>query len=366
MNLRFLDTLMEKTVVPSFTSVGSRVRSRLHAWQALESYDLTDRVVVLTGGTSGIGEAAARLYATLGATLVIIARNPSKAQQLLTQITLSSGNEAIHTVIGDLGNRDDVHRIAQEIAQRFPVVDVLAHNAGALFNQRRYAADGTDLSVELMVSTPFLLTALLLPQLGDDRAAHASTNSARPDEIQLGDTQPGLAQPGLARPDQAQSDRVRPGRVLTMSSGGMYTQGLNVDGLQMSDDQYQGAQQYARAKRAQVILNELWAERIDPQRVVFHALHPGWVETPGITEALPGFSRILSPLGLLRNAREGADTMVWLSADDLPTHCTGKFWHDRAVRTIDMSATTRALDTRQRREQLWQWCEAHTGWQFDT
>lgn len=96
-----------------------------------------------------------------------------------------------------------------------------------------------------------------------------------------------------------------PARVLTMSSGGMYTQPLKVGGLQMSDERYQVAKQYALAKRAQVVLNAMWADRVPRKEVVFHALHPGWVDTPGITEALPGFSRMLSPLGLLRKADMG-------------------------------------------------------------
>ena len=77
----------------------------------------------------------------------------------------------------------------------------------------------------------------------------------------------------------------------------MYTATLDVDGLQMPDTSYQGAQQYARAKRAQVSLNATWATKVAHDECVFHALHPGWVATPGISEALPKFSRLLGPLG---------------------------------------------------------------------
>jgi len=240
--------------------------------------------------------------------------------------------------MGDLGQREDVHHIANEIATRFPVIHILAHNAGALFNSRKRAANGTDLSIELMVSTPFLLTGLLLPQLvaaSNPMSAHQTSTSP--------------------------SDN-HPARVLTMSSGGMYTEALSVSGLEMDDASYQGAQQYARAKRAQVILNEMWAERIPESSVVFHSLHPGWVKTPGITEALPGFSKVLGPLGLLRTPREGADTLVWLSADDIAGKCSGKFWHDRAIRPIDLSDKTRSADTRERRLRLWRWCEHQTDW----
>lgn len=281
--------------------------------------------MVLTGGTSGIGKAAAELYAALDATLVIVGRDTAKTQALVESLTRQTGNSHISKIIGDLGSQADVRIIAQQLNSHYPAIHVLAHNAGALYNQRRFAQNGTDLSVELMVSAPFLLTGLLINALTAGKA-----------------------------------------RVLTMSSGGMYTAGLTVESLQMEEHNYQGAQQYARAKRAQVVLNEIWAEKIDANQIVFHALHPGWVNTPGINEALPGFSRILSPLGLLRTPREGADTLVWLSAEPQIGRCSGKFWHDRKVRNIDMSDKTRHADTPARRDQLWRWCESQTGWSFQT
>ncbi len=332
-----IDTIMEKSVVPSFSSLGSSIRSRLFHWKPLSDYSLDGKVVVITGATSGIGEAGARLYAQMDATLVIVARSRPKTETLISALQKESGNDRIFSVIADLGDQDEVRKAADELASRWPVIDVLVHNAGALFNQRKRAANGTDLSVELMVATPFLLTGLLLDNL--KAAATAQDNNTT----------------GLSP---------SPARVLTMSSGGMYTQALNVEGLQMSDENYQGAKQYALAKRAQVVLNEMWADRVSAEDVVFHALHPGWVNTPGITEALPGFSRILGPLGLLRTADAGADTMVWLSADSTALSSSGQFWHDRQARDIDMSSKSRLADTPDQRRALWQWCEEHTRWQL--
>lgn len=337
MRKQIVDTVMEKSVVPSFSSLGTRIRSRLFHWQALERYNLKGRVVVLTGGTSGIGEAAARRYAQMGATLVLVARNPQKTDELIDSLKAEFANPEIHGVIADLGEQDDIRQAAVELGSRWPVIDVLVHNAGALFNNRKHASNGTDLSVELMVAAPFLLTGLLLDNL--KAASHSEMTAQR----------------GIA---------ASPARVLTMSSGGMYTEALDVDTLQMRDENYQGAKQYARAKRAQVVLNELWANKVPAEQVVFHALHPGWVNTPGITEALPGFSKLLAPIGLLRTADEGADTLVWLSADSAATAHNGLFWHDRKARDIDMTNKTRKADTRQQREKLWHWCESHTGWQL--
>jgi len=337
MSKTFIDRAMEKTVIPSFSRLGTLARSRMFSWKPLESYSLAGRVVVITGATSGIGEAAAQRYAQLGATLVIIARNKPKTDALIEQLKRTTSNHDIHPVIADLGEQNDVRHAAASISSSWPVIDVLAHNAGALFNERKHASNGTDLSVELMVTTPFLLTGLLL----DNLKAAAGTPTR-----------------------QGRTVTAEPARVLNMSSGGMYTEALTVEALQMDNMAYQGAKQYARAKRAQVILSEMWADRVPTQQVAFHALHPGWVETPGITEALPGFSKVLGPLGLLRTPDEGADTLLWLSVDDQPLNSSGLFWHDRQSRSIDMSDKTRQADTAERRAQLWDWCEQHTGWQL--
>jgi len=107
-----------------------------------------------------------------------------------------------------------------------------------------------------------------------------------------------------------------------------------------------------------VSLNAMWAARVEQHECVFHSLHPGWVATPGITEALPGFSKILGPLRLLRSPLNGADTMVWMTADDSLLESSGLFWHDRAVRSPYMTGTTRKSDTTAERDKLWQWCES--------
>ena len=128
----------------------------------------------------------------------------------------------------------------------------------------------------------------------------------------------------------------------------------------MSSESYNGTKQYALAKRAQVTLNEMWAQRVDQRSVVFHAMHPGWADTPGVQDSLPTFRRIVGPL--LRDSDAGADTMVWLAADDgEPLSSTGGFWLDRRVRSTHRSRSTRRSDTPQRREELWDWVSRRAG-----
>lgn len=127
----------------------------------------------------------------------------------------------------------------------------------------------------------------------------------------------------------------------------------------MNEADYKGTEQYARAKRAQVTLNEMWSERYGSRNIHFHALHPGWVDTPGVDESLPTFSKVLGPL--LRTPEQGADTLVWLAADDAAVASNGGFWHDRRTRSLHKLPATRKTDTLKRRQDLWSWVSDAAG-----
>jgi len=311
-----IDRVLEAPIITSFTNIGYAARSRLDNWTDLDAYDLSGRVMVLTGATSGLGLAAAGQLARCGATVVLAGRNPDKTLRVRDELAASTGNDTLETVIADMGDLGAVRAAAAELASRHDRVDALLHNAGALSDTRQVAPDGTELTIASQVVGPFLMTTLLLDQL-----------------------------------------RRADGRVITMASGGLYSTGLRVEGLEMSEADYKGTEQYSRAKRAQVTLNEMWAES-EPE-IAFHALHPGWADTPGVEESLPTFRKIVGPL--LRTPQQGADTMVWLTADPEPGARTGEFWLDRRVRSIHKLGSTRRTDTPEHRTQLWAWCVDKAG-----
>jgi dehydrogenase/reductase SDR family member 12 len=121
-----------------------------------------------------------------------------------------------------------------------------------------------------------------------------------------------------------------PSRVITVSSGGMYTQRLDLATRQMPASRYRGVAAYVRAKRARVALSHEWARRLAGTGVAFHAMHPGWVGTPGIAASLPTFHRLSVPI--LLSPEQGADTIVWLAAMPAERLGSGRFWHDRRPR----------------------------------
>lgn len=316
---KIIDRLLEAPVVPSFTNIGYKVRSRLADWAPLDSYDLTGETIAITGPTSGLGQAAAEQLAAMNASLILIARNEQKVDELATTLD-PLGTGTMSTAIADLGDLDAVRSIGASLAADSTPLRALLHNAGTLFNERRENDAGMELTTAVQVVSPFLLTSMLLPRL----------------------------------------EAAEPGRVVTMSSGGMYSTALRVNGLQMTADDYKGTEQYARCKRAQVTLNEMWADKLASRSVRFHALHPGWADTPGVEEALPTFGKIVGPL--LRSPAEGADTMSWLAADTgEPVSTNGEFWLDREPRSIHKLPNTKKSDTPERRQDLWDWVVAAAG-----
>ena len=307
-------------IAPSFARIGFAVRARAQHWPDLATYDLSGRVVLVTGATSGLGLATARLLSRVGATVVVHGRDPEKVARVRAELSEHGAGRRIHTVVADLADLSSVEEAASELRSRFARLDAVIHNAGTMHEKRTITVDGIESTVAVHVVAPFALTNRLLDRL---RAA-------------------------------------RPGRVLTMSSGGMYAADLTVDGLEMSDSDYRPATQYAIAKRAQVALNEVWAGLVPPSDVVFHAAHPGWADTPGVSQSLPRFARLVGPL--LRPPEQGADTIAWLAADDGPPRSTtGLFWHDRRARAIHRLSRTRRSDTAETRRRLWDWCVARSG-----
>jgi len=88
-------------------------------------------------------------------------------------------------------------------------------------------------------------------------------------------------------------------------------------------------------------------------------MHPGWADTPGVRQSLPTFRRIVGPL--LRSAQQGADTVIWLAADETALTSTGGFWLDRRRRPIHKLPGTRKSDTAAQRAQLWAWVQSVAG-----
>jgi NAD(P)-dependent dehydrogenase (short-subunit alcohol dehydrogenase family) len=129
----FFDSALEASVAGSFTGVGLRMRKRLYTWEPLPPGALQGKVVVITGGTSGLGEHASMAMAKLGAHVTMVARDASKAARVCERLRELSGSAAIDAAQAEMGNLRAVRRAASELQERHGRgIDVLIHNAGAL------------------------------------------------------------------------------------------------------------------------------------------------------------------------------------------------------------------------------------------
>ena len=312
------DALLECTIVGSFTKIGYDVRRRLSDW-ADEPANLAGQTAIVTGSTSGIGEATAAGLLELGADVVVTSRTAERAEAAATELNTVDGDTDENdgrqrgTATGlplDTGSFSSIHGFVEAVGRFSPTIDMVAHNAGALTDKYQTDDRGMELTLSSHLVGPYLLSKLLEPKLA----------------------------PGA--------------RVIFMSSGGMYTQGLDVEHIEMSERSYRGAIAYARAKRGQVEMVTHLGPKLAPD-IILHSMHPGWVDTPGVDAGLPGFGKVMGPL--LRDADQGADTMVWLAAGGAARSEPGQFWLDREPRRTTYIPGTGT--TRRERERLIAWLD---------
>jgi len=155
-------------------------------------------------------------------------------------------------------------------------------------------------------------------------------------------------------------------RVVNVSSGGGLTVQLDVDDLVADRRAYDGALQYAHAKRAQMELCELCAARLRGSGVAVLAVHPGWADTPGVRTGIPAFHK--SRDGTLRAPETGADTIVWLAsapeASARGLERSGALFFDRAPAAPHFALGGTRIDAAAK-ERLWRRCGEALGFKYE-
>lgn len=294
-----LDIIADRCVLPGmlgFSRFGFTLAKRF--WKPNTVF-LTNRSVLITGATSGIGKAALTAFARMDADVTFIARNRDKAESVRNEIIAETGNEKVDYFLADLALMEDIRIVTRNIRRKKDRIDILVNNAGALFPVREETTEKLEKTMAVNLAGVFLFTEELirLLSLSDDP------------------------------------------RIINVSSGGMYTRRIDVADLQYDTVPYNGTAAYARAKRGIVILTSLWAKKFAAKGIKVNAMHPGWVDTPGIEGSLPVFHRLTRRI--LRTPEQGADTIVWLASAPEVFRCTGQFRLDRRPRVTHVFPGTR-------------------------
>lgn len=253
--------------------------------------DLTNKVVVVTGANSGVGKMVSTYCAAKGATLYMICRDPARGEQARQEIIqqTDASSEKVHVVLADVGELQQVRNVAMEIQKKETSIHALVCNAGVLLNERQVTSENNEVTfASHLLGGTYLLTSLLLPQL------QASKGESR---------------------------------VVIVSSGGMYNTAVpSWDVMTSTTGKFDGTMAYAYAKRGQVVLAEQWSQQYPD--VKFVTSHPGWVDTPAVTEAYGDNKKYLEPL---REPWEGAEGIAWLVQTPAKNLAGGEFYLDRKV-----------------------------------
>jgi NAD(P)-dependent dehydrogenase (short-subunit alcohol dehydrogenase family) len=247
---------------------------------------MKNKVVVITGATSGIGEVAAQTLAGMGARVVLVARNAGRGQKTLTRLP-SVGAGAPHSVYyGELSRIADCKRVAAEISAAEPHIDVLINNAGALFGSRQVTSD----NLEETFATNHLAYFVLTLGLKDKLLAAGNA------------------------------------RVVSTASDAHKGYTLDFDDLQAKS--YSAIRAYGRSKLCNILFTRELARRWAGTGITANCLHPGFVATR-FGDASGGFlsSVVRFAKNFAISPEKGAATIVYLASSPDVSATSGEYFY---------------------------------------
>ncbi len=255
---------------------------------------MAGKSVLVTGGTGGIGKATATGLAALGARVGITGRDRARTEAAAAGIRATPGSPAVDVFAADMSVQAGVRRLADQVLDTYPRLDVLVNNAGGFWAHRHVTADGLEHTFALNHLAPFLLTSLLLDRL----AASA------------------------------------PARIVTVSSAAHARGRLDFDDLQ-GERNYSGQRAYSQSKLANVMFTYELARRLDGTGVTATVLHPGVVRTGFGTEDQAAYLAVMIGVARLfmKTPAQGAGTPIYLASSPQVEGITGRYYVNRKPKT---------------------------------
>jgi NAD(P)-dependent dehydrogenase (short-subunit alcohol dehydrogenase family) len=253
-----------------------------------ENFD--GKLVVITGATSGIGHLAARKYASRGADLICVNRNPERSEALRKEIVNDFGVRC-ESIRADLSRLDEIKRAAKELNQLQAEIDVLIHNAGIYLTKREMTGDELEKVLVIQYLASFILNYQLMDKLTTQKSA----------------------------------------RIIMVNSEGhrFAAWGLRLDDLNWDKRRYSGLRSYGSAKTAQLLSLLVFKERFEGTGVSINAMHPGAVKTETGQENGPvyrWFKRTVIDR-TLRSPEISAEALYYLGVSKEIEGVSGKFYN---------------------------------------
>lgn len=259
---------------------------------------MSQRTIIITGASDGIGGAAARKLSTDGEHVVIVGRSPAKTASIAAALDADF-------FVADFARLDEVRGLAAELRERYPRIDVLANNAGGIMGTRQLTVDGHEKTFQVNHLAPFLLTTLLIDRLSESSATVVNTSSA------------------------------------ANSVFGKF----DLDDLD-AERSYSPNRAYGNAKLANILFTRELHHRYHDQGISTAAFHPGVVAT-GFAAGSTSVMRLIyrTPLKrFLMPPEQGADTLTWLATATPGTDwVSGEYYEKRVLQKANPQAYDPAL-----------------------
>jgi retinol dehydrogenase-14 len=275
------------------------------------------KIVLVTGGTGGIGRATATGLSAMGARVGIVGRERARAEAVAAEIAASSGGPAVDAFAADVSSQAEVRRLAEEVLDTYPRLDVLINNVGGSWAHRHVTADGLEHTFAVNHLAGFLLTRLVLDRL---RAS-------------------------------------APARIVTVSSGAHARGEIDFEDLQ-GERGYSGQKAYSQSKLANIMFTHELARRLDGTGVTATVLHPGVVRTAFGAEDLPPLFKLMLPVlkSFMKAPGKGAETSIYLASSTEVEGVSGAYFANRTPKASSRASHDPAAETR-----LWRVTEQLTG-----
>ena len=280
------------------------------------SFEIKNKNVLITGATSGIGEATAIDLAKKGANIFFIARNNLKAQNLSDKIEFISGKRP-KFFIADLASLKNIKESALEFISLDIPLHVLLNNAGLINNNRKETVDGFEEVFSINHLAYFYLTHLLLDKLKEGT----------------------------------------PSRIINVSSGAhAFVRGFNFDDVN-SLKEYKPFKVYGYSKLANILFTKKLSQVLENENIIVNCLHPGVVGT-GFGQNNGIFSKILFNLSkpFMRSSEKGAETSIYLCSSPDVSDVSGQYFYNCKI-----AKTTSWANNQEDADRLWDLSKELTG-----
>jgi retinol dehydrogenase-12 len=272
---------------------------------------MKDRVVIITGANRGIGKAATKEIAKLGARIYMACRSLDSANEVKKEIVKETNNENVFVLELDLASTDSINKFVTSFKNKESKLDVLINNAGITSRTKELNDAGVELTFAINVLGHHYLTKLLIDLL----------------------------------------EKSSPSRIINVASE--YAGGLDLNDINYDKRNYDTTAAYKQSKQANRMLTREWAKNLQSKNISVYSMTPGWVPNTDLFREQSTFNKaVIKTVGAVggRSVEQGADTIVWLASRDKIDGSNGGFFRDRIEKKCGF---TNPADEKK----LWDICE---------